>query len=141
MIERRTPLKRYTRPRPDGRSPGEGRNARRNTWPGSGRCGVPYVYRASGIEAAHTNGLGMRGIGQKASDYSAIPLCYRHHREDRDSYHQMGERKFAEQHAIDISKLVVALNELYTAVCRSELLAVRVGRERHGPPGEPVGRP
>src|ERR1039458_4050484 len=37
------------------------------------------------IEAAHTNVLGPRGVGQKASDFSAVPLCSGHHRECPDS--------------------------------------------------------
>ncbi len=113
MIERRTPLKRYTRPRPRRSKPRRGpeRSPEYLAWIRTLRCAV--CQRAFGIEAAHTNATGMRGIGQKASDYSAIPLCFRHHRVDRDSYHKLGERRFAEQHAIDIAELVVALNELY----------------------------
>jgi hypothetical protein len=30
---------------------------------------------SSAIEAVHTNVLGPRGVGQKTSDFSAIPLC------------------------------------------------------------------
>src|ERR1035438_9452715 len=50
---------------------------------------------ATVIEAAHTNALGPRGIGQKTSDFSAIPLCSAHHRENLDSYHLLGEKKFS----------------------------------------------
>src|ERR1039458_4705421 len=46
------------------------------------------------IEAAHTNALGPRGLGQKSTDFSAIPLCSGHHRQDRDSYHLLGEEPF-----------------------------------------------
>jgi hypothetical protein len=56
-----------------------------------------------GIEASHT---GSRGIGQKSSDLSAIPLCHRHHRTGGDSYHKLGQRRFAEVHNLDIPDIV-----------------------------------
>jgi hypothetical protein len=59
------------------------------------------------IEAAHTNVLGARGLAQKTSDFSAIPLCSGHHREDQDSYHHLGEREFVHQHGIDLKDLVI----------------------------------
>ena len=65
------------------------------------------------IEAAHTNVLGPRGLSQKTSDYSAIPLCAQHHRLNCDSYHVMGERSFAIQHSMDLQQLVVSLNEQF----------------------------
>jgi hypothetical protein len=65
------------------------------------------------IEAAHTNGLGPRGLGQRSSDFSAIPLCYWHHQGNRDSYHRLGERLFAQTHQVCLGELVLALNELY----------------------------
>ena len=45
-----------------------------------------------GIEASHT---GPHGLGQKSSDFSAIPLCYQHHRTGKDSYHKLGPQKFS----------------------------------------------
>lgn len=65
------------------------------------------------IEAAHTNVLGRRGMGQKTSDFSAIPLCAGHHREHPDSYHHLGERSFAQVHHIRLQELVQALNSCY----------------------------
>ncbi len=65
------------------------------------------------IEAAHTTALGLRGFGQRSSDFSAIPLCGWDHRVAPDSYHRLGERKFAERHGIDLQELVAALNTLY----------------------------
>jgi hypothetical protein len=38
--------------------------------------------------------LGPRGLGQKTTDFSAIPLCTAHHRENLDSYHRLGEKMF-----------------------------------------------
>jgi hypothetical protein len=65
------------------------------------------------IEAAHTNALGAKGMGQKTSDFSAIPLCAWHHREARNSYHRLGEPRFAQEHQLDLSQLVAALNHLH----------------------------
>jgi hypothetical protein len=62
------------------------------------------------IEAAHTNALGPRGLGQKTSDFSAIPLCSGHHRENPDSYHRLGEKEFLQVHQIRLPELVQALN-------------------------------
>ena len=59
------------------------------------------------IEAAHT---GPHGLGQKSPDTSAIPLCVRHHRTGKDSYHRLGPRRFAEVHNLDISEIVRRLN-------------------------------
>jgi hypothetical protein len=61
------------------------------------------------IEAAHTSALGPRGLGQKSTDFSAIPLCAAHHREDKDSYHQLGESAFSLVHRLELSDLVAAL--------------------------------
>jgi len=60
-----------------------------------------------GIEASHT---GPHGLGQKSSDFSAIPLCYRHHRTGRDSYHRLGPRKFTQTHNLNIPAIVLRLN-------------------------------
>lgn len=60
-----------------------------------------------GIEASHT---GPHGLGQKSSDLSAIPLCHKHHRTGRDSYHKLGARRFAEVHNLDIPEIVRRLN-------------------------------
>jgi hypothetical protein len=68
---------------------------------------------ATVVEAAHTNALGTRGMGQKTSDYSAVPLCGGHHREYPDSYHHLGERWFAQTHQIRLPELVQALNIRY----------------------------
>jgi hypothetical protein len=68
---------------------------------------------ATVVEAAHTNALGPRGVGQKTSDFSAIPLCSGHHRENPDSYHRLGEQRFAPQHGIDLEGLVQALQSQF----------------------------
>jgi hypothetical protein len=63
--------------------------------------------RTQRIEAAHT---GLRGLGQKSSDFSTIPLCETHHRTGKDSYHRLGARKFAQLHNLDIHNIVRRLN-------------------------------
>ena len=60
-----------------------------------------------GIEASHT---GPHGLGQKSSDYSAIPLCAKHHRTGSDSYHRLGPRRFCNVHNLDLRALVSRLN-------------------------------
>ena len=62
--------------------------------------------RAAGVEAAHT---GPHGMALKSPDSSAIPLCARHHRTGRDSYHKLGPRIFERHHGIDIRAVVVRL--------------------------------
>ena len=65
---------------------------------------------SAGVEAGHTNALGPRGLGQKASDFSAIPLCADHHRKLPSSYHRLGEERFSGAHRIYLSEVVAALN-------------------------------
>ena len=64
---------------------------------------------ATAVEAAHTNVLGPRGIGQKTSDFSAIPLCSGHHRDKPDSYHVLGEQVFLRRHGIALNEIVLRL--------------------------------
>jgi hypothetical protein len=68
---------------------------------------------ATVIEAAHTNALGARGMGQKASDFSAVPLCRGHHREYPDSYHRLGEPEFVRQHRIDVQHVATELKHSF----------------------------
>ena len=78
--------------------------------------------RSSGsvwIEAAHTKVLGPKAMGQKTSDFSAIPLCYQHHQVNPDCYHRLGERAFAFRHGLDLGALVHTLNDLYRQGGRS----------------------
>ena len=62
--------------------------------------------RTTGVEAAHT---GPHGMAQKSPDTSAIPLCARHHRTGRDSYHRLGPRAFERHHHFDIRAVVACL--------------------------------
>ena len=75
---------------------------------------------ATVIEAAHTNALGRKGMGQKTTDFSAIPLCAAHHREYPDSYHRLGEPCFVRQHRIDVHQVATELKHLFDAtLCRA----------------------
>ena len=65
-------------------------------------CGMTHT-----VEAAHT---GPHGLSQKSPDWSAIPLCARHHRTGDDSYHKLGPRKFSEVHHLDIPAIVAGLS-------------------------------
>ena len=49
-------------------------------------------------------------MGQKSSDFSAIPLCAKHHRTGKDSYHRLGPRKFSEVHHLYIPAVVARLS-------------------------------
>lgn len=62
------------------------------------------------IEAAH---FGPRGLGQKASDRQALPLCRRHHQTGNDSYHKLGPAKFALVHQLDAAQLILLLNTFF----------------------------
>jgi hypothetical protein len=75
-------------------------------WIKSLPCSVPAC-TSSYIEAAHTGG---HGIGIKAPDRQAIPLCGRHHRSGNDSLHSLNRRKFELKHGIDINGIVAMLN-------------------------------
>ena len=88
--ERRVPIrKKRSRPRR-----GPERSPEYLAWIRTLPCAVCAKGSAAAIfvEAAHTNAMGGRGLGQKASDFSAIPLCCGHHRENPDSYHVWARR-------------------------------------------------
>src|ERR1017187_9994819 len=65
------------------------------------------------VEAAHTNAVSPRGIGQKTSDFSAILLCAAHHRENLDSYHLLGENGFSHKHGVDLEEIVLRLQSRF----------------------------
>ena len=82
---------------------------------------------ATVVEAAHTNTLGRRGMGQKTSDFSAIPLCADHHRENLDSYHRLGEQEFSRKHGLTLPELVRALRSRFWQPDVSASRAVQPG--------------
>jgi hypothetical protein len=81
------------------------RNPRYLQWIRTLPCSVCRTTRA--VEAAHT---GPHGLGQKSSDWSAIPLCEKHHRTGDNSYHRLGPRKFAKVHQLNILEIVARLS-------------------------------
>jgi len=71
------------------------------------------------IEAAHTNVVEPKAMGRKTPDYSAVPLCFWHHRGNSDSYHHLGERAFEARHGISLEGLVQELNQAYRQTLQS----------------------
>ena len=49
-------------------------------------------------------------MGQKGSDFAAMPLCAEHHRMGTNSVDRLGKRRFALFHGIDVERLVARLN-------------------------------
>ena len=70
-----------------------------------GCCPFPIL---KGTEAAHT---GPHGIGQKASDYDAIPLCRWAHQEAKDA--QGKTRTWFEDHGLNRQKVLDDLRARY----------------------------
>ncbi len=60
-------------------------------------------------ESAHS---GPHGISQKASDLDSLPLCGRHHRTGKDSYHVLGT-KFFQHHGLDREQIISRLRSEY----------------------------
>ena len=79
------------------------------------------------IEAAHTNALGSSGLGQKTTDFSAIPLCCGHHRENPDSYHRLSEKEFSHKHGIDLNEVVLRLQSRFWQQASHVVHPVEVG--------------
>ena len=81
------------------------------------------------VEAHHT---GPRGLSQKSSDYSAIPLCaLLHHRGGRHSYHVLGRRAFEEHHKISIAQIVGQLSDRPLIRVESGFFIGRYNGERY----------
>ena len=58
-------------------------------------------------------------MGQKTSDFSAVPLCSGHHREDPDSYHRLGESLFIHVQQLNLPEIVSDLNSRFRRRPRS----------------------
>jgi hypothetical protein len=81
------------------------------------------------VEAHHT---GPRGLSQKSSDYSAIPLCaLLHHRAGKHSFHVLGRRAFEEHHKISIAQIVRQLSERPIIRVESGFFIGRYNGERY----------
>lgn len=84
--------------------------------------------KTNGIEAAHT---GPHGIAQKSPDTSAIPLCARHHRTGRDSYHKLSARAFERHHQLNIRAVVECLNAKPSIRIEASSFVGRCGEEEY----------
>jgi hypothetical protein len=103
ILEREIPRK---PPKRATESMGPARNALYRAWIRSlpcCRCGLEPAG-----EAAHTGRDG--GMGQKASDYSCVPLCRDCHTQNADSYHRLGRADFGRRYRVDLTGLVIRLN-------------------------------
>jgi hypothetical protein len=92
------------------------RNYRYRAWIRSLPCAACGL--TPGGQAAHTGTD--RGIGQKASDYSCIPLCADCHIYRTDAYHRIGRKDFERTFDLHCAQLVRRLNRLW-------FLSFRVG--------------
>ncbi len=84
MVPRRFPLKRHVRLRRKRKEP---RRSSRVRDPGylQAVAGLPCVLNALDCHGAtEAHHMGIRGLGQKASDLTAIPFCTLHHRHWHD---------------------------------------------------------
>lgn len=61
-------------------------------------CIVCGSYRY--VEAAH---FGPRGLGQKADDTDALPLCHKCHQVGPHLYHVLGARRFVAFHNLNVA--------------------------------------
>ena len=102
------------------------RNPDYRRWIRSLPCCVCRTTR--GVEGGHTR---PRGLSQKSSDLSVIPLCARHHRTGNDSYHKLGPRKFAEVHRLDIPAIVRVLSAKIVIRIGSGVFIGRLGAEEY----------
>jgi hypothetical protein len=66
-------------------------------------------------EAAHTGTDG--GMGQKASDYSCVPLCRDCHTLAPGAYHRAGKEAFERHHGLSFVRIVARLNREWQARC------------------------
>ncbi len=82
------------------------------------------------VEAAHTNALGPRGLSQKTSDFSAIPLCSAHYRQRWDSYHRLVEEGFIREHRTDLSGLVLGLKSRFGRQTGGECVVRHLDRSK-----------
>jgi hypothetical protein len=70
-------------------------------------------------------------MAQKSSDTSAIPLCSRHHRTGRDSYHKLGPRTFVRHHGLNIRFAVARLNSKPSIRIESGSFMARLGDDNY----------
>lgn len=84
------------------------RNARYRAWIRSLPCLVCDT--TIGVEAAHT---GPHGFGEKASDFTCIPLCREHHRTGNEALDKIGREAFESKFQVSIQEVCPALVSRY----------------------------
>jgi hypothetical protein len=72
------------------------------------------INQRSRTEAAH---VGIRGMGQKCSDWEAIPLCACHHRTGEFAHHVIGKR-FWVKWRLDRFEVIRKYRDLYELATR-----------------------
>ena len=73
-------------------------------------CGTRKFVEAAHVRMASAiHGKRETGIGEKPSDEWSVPLCARHHQEDQEAQHRIGEAAFWSKHGIDPFALALAL--------------------------------
>ncbi len=77
--------------------------------------GAIRTIRGAWPTPVHAHHAGTRGMGQKASDRTAIPLCRVHHTDGPTAAHVLG-KGFWKYHNLDKDDLIRRLNELYDSL-------------------------
>lgn len=86
-LARKSPLKRTGRVKPKRTKPRRSsrvRDPQYMEWIRTRACAAAYIDVDQCLQPIHAHHAGKRGVGQKASDDTCIPLCERHHREWHD---------------------------------------------------------
>ena len=68
---------------------------------------LPCLVCGRASEAHHT---GPHGLGKKADDSTAIPLCTEHHTMGQSAYHRIGRVRFEQRFGVVIADVVRRLN-------------------------------
>jgi hypothetical protein len=82
-------------------------------WVTAQQCIVCEKAHAPQLTRTYAHHAGARGLSQRASDHTAIPLCWRHHdRGSSLSIHALG-KKFWVVYALDRGVVIAELRERY----------------------------
>jgi len=79
------------------------------------------------VEAAH---IGPRGLSQRTSDFTALPICGKCHREGPTALHRVGPEAFQSIHGLDFAALQVMFNRFYFLKTGKYAAGWEVGQER-----------
>ena len=72
------------------------------------------------VEAAH---IGPRGLKQRTSDFTALPICFTCHQDGAGALHKVGPEAFQRLQALDFAALQGMFNHFYF---------LRMGKYAHG---------